>query len=101
MDYGIHPHWETVQATFQRCYDGSTAKLERVKKNVSTDLKALGKQVAGSVLRMVAYKYGHVESLSKLRMLAGFVVRDLFSQEHLEKLNNKPYIMSNFVTIMS
>ena len=84
----LHPYWKTVRAEFLRCFDCSTAPLERVKKNVSVDMKRLRQQIAGCVLKVIAYKYGKVKTLSELRMLAAGIVRELLTHDDFEKLNN-------------
>jgi hypothetical protein len=84
----LHPHWLAVRQEFLRCYDGSTAPLTKVKKNVSIDLKRLGQQLLGIAIKMVAFKYGKAESDFVLRQRIYAIVRDLLKPEHREKLNN-------------
>ena len=84
----MHAHWEVVRAEFLRCFDGSTVLLERVEKHVSVDMKRLGQQLAGIATKMVAFKYGNVESLTEFRLLASGMLRALLHKEHIEKLQN-------------
>jgi len=84
----LHPHWETVDAEFQRCYDGSTAKLERVKKNVSVDLKRLKQMLRGIARKVGAHQHGAVKSLLEMRMVVSGIVRGLLTKEDLDVWNN-------------
>ena len=84
----LHPHWETVDAEFQRCYDGSTAKLEKVKKKVSVDPKRLKQMLRGIVIKVGAKQHGSVESLHEMRTVASRIVRALLTNEDIEVWNN-------------
>jgi hypothetical protein len=84
----LHPHWITVRAEFLRCFDGSTAPLTKVEKNISVDLPKYGAAVMGYLIKMIGSKYGDVKHLPALKMLVSDMVRELCTPEILEKLQN-------------
>jgi hypothetical protein len=79
----LHEHWATVRAEFLRCFDGSTAPLTKVKKNVSVDLPKYGAAVMGYLVKMIAFKNGDVKRLSEFKILASGMVWELCTDEIL------------------